>query len=31
MKRKFINFKIPDGRGDINKIKKFHKKFILAG
>ena len=29
MKRKFINFKIPDGRGDINKIKKFNKKFTL--
>ena len=29
MKRKFINFKIPDGRVDINKIKKFNKKFIL--
>ena len=29
MKRKFINFKIPEGRGDINKIRKFDKKFTL--
>ena len=29
MKRKFISFKIPDGRGDINMIKKFNKKFTL--
>ena len=27
MKKKFINFKIPDGRGDIKIIKKFNKKF----
>ena len=29
MKRKFINFKIPSGRGDIKLIKKFKKKFRL--
>ena len=29
MKRKFINFKIPEGRGDTNKIRKFNKKFTL--
>jgi murE/murF fusion protein len=27
MKKKFINFKIPDGRGDIKIIKKFNKRF----
>ncbi len=27
MKKKFINFKIPDGRGDIKIVKKFNKKF----
>ena len=27
MKRKFINFRIPHGRGDINVVKKFKKKF----
>lgn len=27
MKRKFINFKIPEGRGDIKIVKKFNKKF----
>ena len=27
MKKKFINFKIPGGRGDINIVKKFNKKF----
>jgi MurE/MurF fusion protein len=27
MKKKFINFKIPDGRGDISKIKRFNKNF----
>ena len=27
MKKKFINFKIPDGRGDIKVVKKFKKKF----
>ena len=27
IKKKFINFKIPDGRGDIKIVKKFNKKF----
>ncbi len=27
MKKKFINFKIPDGRGDIKIVKKFNKRF----
>jgi len=27
IKNKFINFKIPEGRGDINIVKKFRKKF----
>ena len=27
MKKKFISFKIPEGRGDINIVKKFNKKF----
>jgi len=27
MKKKFINFKIPEGRGDVNIVRKFNKKF----
>jgi len=27
MKKKFVNFKIPEGRGDITVVKKFNKKF----
>ena len=29
MKKKFKNFKIPEGRGDIKKVKKFNKKFVF--
>jgi len=29
IRKKFINFKIPDGRGDIKIIKKFNKKFTF--
>ena len=27
IEKKFINFKIPEGRGDVNIVKKFNKKF----
>ena len=29
LKNKFINFKVPDGRGDLSVVKKFKKKFKL--
>ena len=29
MKKKFTNFEIPEGRGDVTAIKKFRKKFTL--
>ena len=29
MKKKFVNFTIPNGRGDITQVKKFKKKFKL--
>ena len=27
IRKKFINFKIPDGRGDVKLVRKFNKKF----
>ena len=29
MKKKFISFNIPEGRGDIKMVKKFNKRFKL--